>query len=185
TEAATSPRRRSTQTALHRMVTRLSQMLAPMLAFTSDEAWGFIQKSPVHSVHLSTWVPGSPLLSQEETGRWEILFGIRTRVLPELEKARQAKRIGKALDARVELGLESAEFGVAKDHRSDLQELLNVSGLEVQESQTGSVTVHPASEAGWQKCDRCWHWDPAIGQEPGHPGACPRCIQALRSLSLA
>jgi isoleucyl-tRNA synthetase len=185
TEAATSPRRRSTQTALYRMVTRLSQMLAPMLAFTSDEAWGFIQKTPVHSVHLSTWSPGAPLLSEEEVRRWEILFGIRTRVLPELEKARQAKRIGKALDARVQLELEPAECAVAKNHLSDLQELLNVSGLDVRESQSASVSVQPASEGGWQKCDRCWHWDPAIGQEPGHPGACPRCIQALKALSLA
>jgi isoleucyl-tRNA synthetase len=39
TDPANSARRRSTQTALHRMVHNLCQMLAPMLAFTADEAW--------------------------------------------------------------------------------------------------------------------------------------------------
>ena len=42
TDAANSPRRRSTQTALHRLVTGLCQMLAPILAFTADEAWEFV-----------------------------------------------------------------------------------------------------------------------------------------------
>src|SRR6185295_10522217 len=42
TDAANSPRRRSTQTALHRMVTGLCHILSPILAFTTDEAWEFL-----------------------------------------------------------------------------------------------------------------------------------------------
>src|SRR5204862_6182902 len=42
TDAANSHRRRSTQTALHRLVIGLCQMLSPILAFTADEAWEFI-----------------------------------------------------------------------------------------------------------------------------------------------
>ena len=42
TDPANSPRRRSTQTALHRLVTGLCQMLAPILSFTADEAWEFV-----------------------------------------------------------------------------------------------------------------------------------------------
>ena len=53
TDAANSPRRRSTQTALHRLVTGLCQMLAPILAFTADEAWEFIPGKPTGSVHES------------------------------------------------------------------------------------------------------------------------------------
>ena len=51
TDAANSPRRRSTQTALHRLVTGLCQMLAPILAFTADEAWEFVPGKNVNSVH--------------------------------------------------------------------------------------------------------------------------------------
>src|SRR5690606_17217638 len=46
TDPANSPRRRSTQTALHRMAGGLCQMLAPMLAYTADEAW---EALPGHS----------------------------------------------------------------------------------------------------------------------------------------
>jgi isoleucyl-tRNA synthetase len=42
TDPANSPRRRSTQTALHRLVRGLCQMLSPMLVFTADEAWEFV-----------------------------------------------------------------------------------------------------------------------------------------------
>ena len=42
TDPANSPRRRSTQTTLHRLVTGLCQMLAPILSFTADEAWEFV-----------------------------------------------------------------------------------------------------------------------------------------------
>ncbi len=42
TDPANSPRRRSTQTVLHRMLASLCKMLAPILAFTADEAWEFV-----------------------------------------------------------------------------------------------------------------------------------------------
>jgi isoleucyl-tRNA synthetase len=42
TDAAQSPRRRSTQIVLFQMVAGLCKMLAPLLVFTSDEAWEFI-----------------------------------------------------------------------------------------------------------------------------------------------
>ena len=55
TDPANSHRRRSTQTTLHRLVTGLCQMLAPILAFTADEAWEFVPEAVV-SVHQSEWI---------------------------------------------------------------------------------------------------------------------------------
>src|SRR5208282_6750096 len=48
--------RRSSQTALHRLVTGLCQMLAPILAFTADEAWEFVPGKTVGSVHQAEWL---------------------------------------------------------------------------------------------------------------------------------
>src|SRR5207244_813050 len=42
TDPANSRRRRSTQTALYRLVTGLCKMLSPLLVYTADEAWEFI-----------------------------------------------------------------------------------------------------------------------------------------------
>jgi isoleucyl-tRNA synthetase len=183
TDAVHSNRRRSTQTVLYRLVIRFSQMLAPMLAFTAEEAWEFIPGVSTASVHFSTWQPSVFVPTSAESEVWKSLFDVRTLVLPELEKARQAKRIGKALDAVVRLELDGATFAVVEANRSVLQELLNVSGLEIREGASLSITVQPASELGWQKCERCWHWEPQIGTDPAYPGICARCADALRSMA--
>ncbi|HAB19813.1 MAG TPA: isoleucine--tRNA ligase, partial [Verrucomicrobiales bacterium] len=114
TFAVNSPSRRSTQTALHFMVTRLSQMLAPMLAFTTEEAWGFIPGRLEKSVHLSTWVPTELNLSEAERELWNARFKIREQVLPKLEVARQSKQIGKALDAVLHLALTGRDLDFVK-----------------------------------------------------------------------
>src|SRR6202044_3686900 len=51
TDAANSHRRRSTQTALRRLVTGLCKMLAPILVFTADEAWEFVPGKDAKSIH--------------------------------------------------------------------------------------------------------------------------------------
>src|SRR5665213_198533 len=77
TEAAGSLRRRSTQTALTRMVTSLCGMLAPILALTADEAWEFIPGHESESVHLAPWRPVKFSASDAEQRRWKNYLGIR------------------------------------------------------------------------------------------------------------
>src|ERR1035438_9060743 len=96
TDPANSPRRRSTQTALHRMVGSLCQMLAPILAFTADEAWEYVPGKTVDSAHRLTWQPVGLERPEAERATWKALFELRELALPELEKARQGKSIGKA-----------------------------------------------------------------------------------------
>ncbi|MCU0789331.1 MAG: class I tRNA ligase family protein [Verrucomicrobia bacterium] len=110
TDPAGSLRRRSTQTTLHRLVTGLCQMLSPVLAFTADEAWEFIPGKAASSVHLSEWEPAAFNLKPEEAVEWQHLFRLRERALPELEKARQSKHIGKALEARVSFAGPASEL---------------------------------------------------------------------------
>jgi len=180
TDAANSPRRRSTQTALHQLVTGLCRMLAPLLVFTTDEAWEFIPGDKPDSVHLSEWQPGKFPLAPDEDTLWKELLTLRDDVLPELEKARQAKTIGKALEAKLTLkvALETAER--LTSHHETLRELLNVSQLEVT---TGPVQQPEAvvSRANGQKCERCWHWETDVGARAEHPTICARCVTAISS----
>ena len=53
TSPANSPRRRSTQTALYRLIQSFTKMLSPMLVFTADEAWEAIPHLDSGSVHLA------------------------------------------------------------------------------------------------------------------------------------
>ena len=181
TGSANSLRRRSTQTALHRMVIGLSQMLAPVLAFTTDEAWEFVPGQIVDSVHLSHWPAPSFVRSGAEQQTWKNLFGIRELALPELEKARQAKVIGKALEAKIALsGQLEADFMVsAVAHRDALRELLNVSQIEIKTSASADIQIHVAHADG-KKCERCWHWETDIGSNPDHPTICDQCVAAVK-----
>lgn len=137
TDGAGSPRRRSTQTALHRLVTGLCQVLSPILAFTADEAWEHVPGRSAWSVHLTDWQPREFALDAAEKAGWDWLLAVRERVLPELEKARQGRVIGKALEARVRLGVGGLPEGLSTDWQGTLRELLNVSQLEVVETPGG------------------------------------------------
>lgn len=181
TDPADSARRRSTQTALHHMVLRLCQMLSPMTAFTADEAWEYIPGRPADSVHLSSW---SPLLfspGEEEQAVWKDLLGLREAVLPELEKARQARLIGKALEAAVRLAGTDRRLGaVRRAGESVMAELLNVSVLECVAAGDGDGELKIAvTKAGGAKCERCWHWEGDVGSHAVHPTLCGRCVTAV------
>ncbi|HEY4417413.1 MAG TPA: isoleucine--tRNA ligase [Verrucomicrobiae bacterium] len=181
TDATNSLRRRSTQTALHRLVTGLCQMLAPVLAYTADEAWEFVPGKKTNSVHEAVWQPSLFQLPNGETTTWHLLLSLRTAVLPELEKARQSKSIGKALEAKVILtGGSAAVVGDSKEAVSALRELVNVSQLTLT-GKAGEPDVVSVAKADGQKCERCWHWEMDIGQNTEHPTICGRCVEAVKS----
>jgi len=182
TDAANSPRRRSTQTTLHGLVTGLCQMLAPILAFTADEAWEFIPGKPTGSVHESEFKPTKFSLTDEEKIIWDVVPMIRESALLVLEKERQAKRIGKSLDAVLHYKTKHFGLVVAKGNTELLRELCNVSALTAEEGDDFCFTVFPASTKGRQKCERCWHWETDIGQNAAHPTICGRCVEAVKQL---
>jgi isoleucyl-tRNA synthetase len=178
TDAANSPRRRSTQTALHRLVTGLCQMLAPILAYTADEAWEFIPGKPTGSVHEAVWHPVAFQRPETEIAEWKSLFVLREVALPELEKARQAKLIGKSLEAKLTMNGNGQLLLDARLHMDALRELLNISQVSL--NNNGSETVFATvTKADGQKCERCWHWELDLGQCAGHPTLCGRCAEAV------
>ena len=185
TDAAHSPRRRSTQTALHRLVTGLCEMLSPILVFTADEAWEFVPgQAGLPFVHLATWKPGVLQRSDAERGAWEGLFKLRELVLPSLEKERQAKTIGKSLEAKVTLTGSNPLLIDGKTHLEALRELINISQLEVHaEPGNGEPTLGiVVSKALGQKCERCWHCEEDVGVAKDHPTLCGRCVEAVESV---
>jgi isoleucyl-tRNA synthetase len=152
-------------------------MISPILAFTADEAWGFVPGRLSESVHLAAWVPSKFEQSAEEREQWKSLFEFREAALTELEKARQAKTIGKALDARLKVSVPQGTSVASADSKEILRELLNVSQLEF-EVKEGPVTVEVAKADG-AKCERCWHYETTVGGSAAHPTLCDRCVSAL------
>jgi len=205
TDPANSPRRRSTQTALHRLVTGLSQMLSPILAFTADEAWEFVPGKPTGSVHEAVWKGGCLLRSKTEIEIWNSCFALREHVSGYLEKSRQDKIIGKSLDAKVTISGKGEGAHHWNDNKEALRELLNVSQFvcEAQSIDTFDIPLGKTdassraqnkmyfeelaveiSKADGHKCERCWHWETDIGQSAEHPTLCGRCVEAVKPLKV-
>jgi isoleucyl-tRNA synthetase len=199
TDAANSPRRRSTQTALHRLVTGLCKMLSPILVFTADEAWEFVPGKKSNSVHEATWQPVSIDVPPSERTIWENLFEVRRVTLPELERLRQTKVIGKSLEARLFLVGDRKALGESPHYEDSLRELLNVSkirlnvepekpledvsldrlNLRLKNKFFGELEIKVAKAEG-RKCERCWHWETDVGSNPDYPTICGRCIEAVK-----
>jgi isoleucyl-tRNA synthetase len=186
TLAANSPLRRSSQTAIHHIFRTLVEILAPIVMFTTDEAWSFATDKIEYaagSVHLQDW-PVAPVAwtNPEVDAEVAALLRVRAQVNEALEPARQAGRIGKSLDAAIALtgAAEDTAFKILEKHHDFLPELFIVSHVTLTPMAGAPlrISVRPAQELGYVRCPRCWRWVPAL-EKTVHGDVCPRCVQAL------
>ena len=185
--------RRSAQTALYTILDGMTRLIAPILAFTSDEIWSAMPHTAdvnTESVLLND-MPGfdaALALSEEETFRWGLLISVRDAVNKALENARAAGVFKKAQDTEVTLSVaeqKDADFlsGV------DLATLCIVSRVtvttEAAEGEKMADCLIPCtiavklSEA--PKCVRCWNHNEHVGEDHDHPELCPRCAGVVRA----
>ncbi len=185
--------RRSAQSAMFEILDTLVRLLAPILAFTSDEIWKAMPHragDDERNVALNDILPLCPQrkLSEGETAVWEKLQALRDDVNKALELARADKLIGKPLDAEVTLFITDEarpDFDQIAD--ADFKTLFIVSkvtvencdgeGYEGTEMPGVKVSVK-ASDA--PKCVRCWTHDEHVGECPQHPELCRRCADAVK-----
>ncbi|MSU72121.1 MAG: isoleucine--tRNA ligase [Opitutus sp.] len=182
-----APLRRSSQTALHHIFHTLVRLLAPVLTFTCDEAWGYATANAEYindSIHLQDW-PVAPANWTNTAIEADVaaLLKVRTLVNETIEPQRAAGRLGKSLDAAVTITIapEDALFVVLEKHRDFLPELFIVSHVTLLPA-TGAalhVEVRPCAELGLVRCPRCWRWVPALNAS-SHGEVCPRCAEALK-----
>ncbi|MEZ5308648.1 MAG: isoleucine--tRNA ligase [Pyrinomonadaceae bacterium] len=172
-----SEARRSAQTALYIIATALTKLIAPILAFTADEAYENLPGKKLESAHLETF-PSQTGIAESAAllSRWERLFSIRDEVLKKLEEARTEKVIGSGLQAKVVLRVDSETMKFLLPYYSELRYLFIVSQVEVHEEDAFSVSVE---KADGEKCERCWNFSTRVGDFDKYPTVCERCFEAL------
>ncbi len=182
-DAAGGERRRSAQTVLHRVARDLCLLLAPVLPFTTDEAWPAVPGLPEPSVHTALFppreTPDDALLS-----RWADLLDVRAEVTKALEEARAAKQVAASLEAAVVLRGPAEVLAPLRAHEAkgrvfpgNLANLFIVSAVRLEEGEAplGVSVEHAAGK----KCERCWTWSERVGALAVHPGVCERCAEVL------
>ena len=169
-----APRRRATQAVMAKVFEDLVRLLAPILAFTAEEAWGHFR--PGTSVHLEHF-PEEKAPDQGILSRFEALQNLRADVAQALEKAQRDGVIAKPLEATVSVTTEDAEILAASEGSglSEIEEFLILSNLSIAKGAKG-VTVG-RTEA--PKCERCWRHRSEVGTHPEHPTLCGRCVEAV------
>jgi isoleucyl-tRNA synthetase len=188
TFAPQNPDRRSAQTVLWMIAEALVRLVAPLLSFTADEIWHYMPEmsNRMPSVHLELFPAPESLAATIDTKfmeDWATLLSIRDEALKSLEEARQAKLIGKALDAKLRLEVPNTVGALLDRYQKSLKELLNVSQVEVITGPSAQV-IATTLPADGTKCERCWNYSVHVGEDWRWPTVCERCSAALDEMGV-
>ena len=186
----TEAERRSAQTALYYILDGMTRLIAPILAFTSDEIWHAMRHAKdvdAESVLLND-MPGDNAaftLDEAAQARWNKLVSLRDAVNKALENARNAGVFKKAQDTEVTISV-SAEDAAALA-AEDLASLCivskvtvtteNLEGEKMEDCLIPCTIAVKLSEA--PKCPRCWNHNEHIGTAGHHAELCDRCAAVV------
>ncbi len=193
TSPSADPARRSAQTALYLIADALARLMAPIMVFTAEEIWQSLPdgQGRQQSIHLAALPQVDEALRDEALARqWRDIKLVRAEVTKALETARAEKSIGHSLDAAVTVGLADGYFEKLAPYESDLRSILIVSQARLHRGLLEGVSQNPDAEgitvkvepASGDKCDRCWVYDPTVGENSDHPTICNRCYSSLKNM---
>ncbi len=185
-------RRRAVRTVMAAVMERLLCWLAPVMPFTTDEAFGESHlKGSSESVHLLVF-PETPAGWRDEplAARWEKIFKVRRVVTGALEVERREKRIGASLEAAPEVIISDAAL-VEAFAGEDAADIFITSGAHLVQGAAGPAGTFALDEspgiwvvpkpAPGVKCRRSWkYFDPATAL-PGFPDISPRDALAVKA----
>jgi isoleucyl-tRNA synthetase len=183
-----STARKSALTVIDQAFRCVTLWLAPILAFTSEEAW-LARHPDGESVHLETFpdVP-SAWIDEALAARWAKVRRVRRVVTGALEIERANKRIGASLEAAPRVFISDDELFAAVEGL-DLAEICITSALELERGEgpaeafrlddvRGVAVIYEPAEG--RKCARSWKISPEVGSDPEYPDVTPRDAAALR-----
>jgi isoleucyl-tRNA synthetase len=174
--------RKSAQTALFEILRTTLTLMAPVLPFTTEEAWESLPSfdGKEDSIHLESFPSFEGRWLDEEAGReMDRLIALREAVLKELEKAREEKLIGNSLEAQIRLRVPAAQKAFVSRYEKDLCSLFIASAVVVESGSAEGLEVR-VSRAPGAKCQRCWNYSLEVGQSRDHPELCRRCEDVVQ-----
>jgi isoleucyl-tRNA synthetase len=191
--------RRACRTVMVKVFDCLVTWLAPILAFTAEEAWEHRPKGvfdDVASVHLRTF-PKVPTewKNDDLKNRWDFVIALRNMVSGGIEPKRKEKEIGSSLETKADVFLLEEDSKWLPFERSKAELLLAdifiVSKVSINFARKDSeVFLFPNKALGrtatavienaqGSKCTRCWKVLPEVGAHKEHPELCNRCADAV------
>ncbi|MQB08475.1 isoleucine--tRNA ligase [Agrobacterium sp. ICMP 6402] len=190
-DAPSSLKRRAALSVISRLFDCLVSWLAPMLPFTTEEAW--LSRYPqAESVHLVQF-PAIPAEWKNDAleAKWDKIRKVRTVVTGALEVERREKRIGSSLEAAPVVHIADADL-LAALKGQDFAEICITSAISVvgdegpadgfRLPEVAKVVVEQKLAEG-AKCARSWRITTDVGSDPDYPEVSARDAAALRELA--
>ncbi|KQV43761.1 MULTISPECIES: isoleucine--tRNA ligase [unclassified Rhizobium] len=189
-DAPSSLRRRASLAVIRKLFECLVTWLAPMLPFTTEEAWLSLKPDAV-SVHLEQFpVVPAEWLDPALAEKWKKIRTVRKVVTGALEIERREKRIGSSLEAAPVVHVADAELRTALEGQ-DFSEICITSDIRIvadagpadafRLDDVADVSVEAKAAEG-RKCARSWRITADVGSDPAFPDVSARDAAALREL---
>ena len=190
-----SLRRRAARTVMSLAFDRLAIWLTPLLAFTTEEAWGL--RHPAAGPIALQVFPDTPAawLDPQLAAEWQAILKLRRVVNGALEAARREKMIGAALEASVEVHVASADFAWPFGSELPLEDVLITSQAALRVGSEGPADAFRLGDepgfsavvrrAEGHKCARSWKVLPEVGSDPRYPDLTLRDAEAVAAWDAA
>jgi isoleucyl-tRNA synthetase len=189
-DAPSSTKRKASIVVVRHLFDNLVKWLAPMLPFTTEEAW--LSRYPdAVSVHLEQFsdIPAD-WKDEALAAKWRKVRQVRKVVTGALEIERREKRIGSSLEAAPVVHVTDPELAAAIAD-VDMAEVSITSDITILDTaapegafvldDVKGVGVVPAMASG-TKCARSWRYTSDVGSDPEFPDVSARDAAALREL---
>ncbi|MEG1220128.1 MAG: class I tRNA ligase family protein, partial [Lactococcus sp.] len=189
-EAANAADRRSMQTVMYTMLADLTKLLVPILPHTAEEIWSYLEAETEEFAYLAEMPEVKDFTGSEELlGEWEAFLDFRNKVLKALEEAREAKLIGKSLEAKVTVYPNEVVSSLLVSLDENVAQLLIVSEFSVSNEEAPEAALQfddvaiLVEQAAGQVCDRCRRTDVTVGtDENEHLHAlCSSCATIVKN----
>ena len=168
-DAPDSPRRLASQAAMYEIFSTITRLLAPVLAFTADEAWEHAAFTK-GSVHEQNFPAADPNFAHGQASKdVERLFQIKAAMQTAIEAKVQAKEFTRNNEAAVTLTVPAADSHLLEmlNDREFATEFFIIAELSVTPGESLSAT---ATKTELPLCPRCRKHEPVIAS-----GLCQRC----------
>ena len=188
-EGADNKDRRAMQTVMHDTLMALLKLLTPIIPHTTDEMWGYLGQEEA-SVQLTDFPEVDEQANFDELrAKWTKIIAIRDEVLKVLEEARNAKVIGKSLEAKISVYASNETIELLSDERVNFAQLSIVSQFVVagtkEDAPAEALVLDKTSlvveKAEGEKCERCWTITETVGTDEKHPTLCKRCADVVEN----
>ena len=175
-----SVERRSCRTVMDILFNCICTWLAPILCFTTEEAWKTKNINENESVHLKEYFKANDLWNNDTLAKkWEIIRSLRLKVTNKIEEKRRESLIGSSLEAKINLEVSTNYYETLSN--LNLSEVFICSKVECKASndlENDNVRVNCEKVSGL-KCERCWQISDDVKTDSL---LCSRCLSVIATL---